>query len=87
MNRLDTIKTHCFSRAHADRSPHQRLRVNHFLYFFHIFKELLTINGESWTVNLVRLTVQFSQLIVCFLPPTALRFTFHISRFTVFGGG
>ena len=40
-NQLDTIKTHCFSYAHANRSPHQRLRVNHFLYFFHIFKELL----------------------------------------------
>ena len=81
MNRLDTIKTHCFSRAHANRSPYQRLRVNHFLYFFHIFKELLTINGESWTVNLVRLTVQFSQLtfFVC-LPPTRL-------DFNVGGGG
>ena len=41
MNWFDTIKTHCFSYAHANRSPHQRLRVNHFLYFFHIFKELL----------------------------------------------
>jgi hypothetical protein len=40
MNQLDTIKTHCFSCAHADRSPHPRTRVNHFLYFFQIFKEL-----------------------------------------------
>ena len=42
MNWFDTIKTHCFSYAHANRSPHQRLRVNHFLYFFHIFKERLS---------------------------------------------
>ena len=41
MNWLDTIKTHCFSYAHANGLPRQRLRVNHFLYFFHIFKELL----------------------------------------------
>jgi hypothetical protein len=30
-NQLDTIKTHCFSCARINRSPHQRSRVNHFL--------------------------------------------------------
>jgi hypothetical protein len=38
-NQLDTIKTHCFSCARINRSPHQRSRVNHFLYFFQIFKD------------------------------------------------
>ena len=79
-NQLDTIKTHCFSYAHNNRSPHHRSRVNHFLYFFQIFKELHTINGESCTVPHIRFTAQFSQLIARFLPPTRL-------DFNVVGGG
>jgi len=51
-NRLDTIKTHCFSRTRNNRSPHHRLRVNHFLYFFQIFKELLSAKANIKTTSL-----------------------------------
>ena len=66
-NRLDTIKTHCSSRSRFHRSPRVHVCVNHFLYFFRIFKELLTINGESCTVNSFQSTMQVSQLTRCFL--------------------
>jgi hypothetical protein len=36
---VDTIKTHCFSRSRFHRSPRVHVRVNHFLYFFQIFKD------------------------------------------------
>jgi hypothetical protein len=38
--RLDTIKTHCFSRIRKYSFTHTHVCVNHFLYFFQIFKEL-----------------------------------------------
>ena len=68
MNRLDTIKTHCFSRIRKYSFTHTHVCVNHFLYFFQIFKELHTINinGESCTVILIRFTAQVSQLIILF---------------------
>jgi len=50
VNRLDTIKTHVFFRFNSDGINHPPLSENHFLYFFQIFKELLTINGESYAV-------------------------------------
>jgi hypothetical protein len=52
INQLDTIKTHCFSCIRFHRFPHVHVCVNHFLYFFQIFKELHTLNGESYTLNL-----------------------------------
>ena len=70
MNQLDTIKTHCFSCVHKDRSPHPRFRVNHFLYFFQIFKELHTINGESCPVDLGPRCRFHNSLFFRFLPPT-----------------
>jgi len=45
-NQLDTIKTHCFSRSRTHRLPRVHARVNHFLYFFQIFKELLSAKAN-----------------------------------------
>jgi len=42
-NRLDTIKTHCSSRSSKHRLPRVHARVNHFLYFFQIFKDRTTV--------------------------------------------
>ena len=39
MNWFDTIKTHCFSCIRFHRSPRAHVCVNHFLYFFQIFKD------------------------------------------------
>ena len=39
-NQLDTIKTHVIHASTA-MLAHHSFRVNHFLYFFQIFKELL----------------------------------------------
>src|SRR5574340_320960 len=46
MNRLDTIKTHDFSCSSKHRLPHVHVCVNHFLYFFQIFKELLSAKAN-----------------------------------------
>jgi len=47
-NQLDTIKTHVI-HASTVMLAHHRFRVNHFLYFFQIFKELLI--GKSQYLN------------------------------------
>ena len=46
-NQLDTIKTHLSFSASTQTVSRPRFRVNHFLYFFQIFKEQLSAKANT----------------------------------------
>jgi hypothetical protein len=49
--RLDTIKNPCFSRFRKAGLPPLHVSVNHFLYFFQIFKERLNTVSQQKLIS------------------------------------